>query len=73
MALYEQLVRIGVMPAIAERIVADSKSDKLPTDKEIAEDATVTDEDIELAKAWWLYTPTVPRKFKRLLNAKVSR
>jgi hypothetical protein len=72
-ALYDWLVRIGTMPAIAERIVADSQSGKLPTEAEMDEDAKITDEDIELAAAWWLYTPAVPRKFKRLLHAKKSR
>ena len=71
--LYDRLVRAGVMPAIAERIIADSQTDELPTEAEVAEDATVTEADIELAAAWWLYTPTVPRKFKRLLHAQATR
>jgi hypothetical protein len=70
---YDWLVRIGMMPAIAERIIADSQTAELPTEAEIAEDATVTTADIELAAAWWLYTPTVPRRFKRLLHATATR
>ena len=70
---YDRLVRSGVMPAIAERIIANSQTDELPTQAEMDEDATVTAADIELAAAWWLYTPTVPRKFKRLLHAKATR
>ena len=72
-ALYDWLVRIGTMPAIAKRIVADSQTDKLPTEAEMDEDAKTTHEDMALAAQWWLYTPAVPRKFKRLLHAKRSR
>lgn len=72
---YNRLVRIGVMPSVAERIVADAaKADQaLPTDADLDEDAKVTDADIELATQWWLYTPTVPRKYKRLLHATPAR
>ena len=71
--MYSELVRLGMMPAIAERVVANSKTDKLPTEAEMDEDAKITSEDIALAAQWWLYTPAVPRKFKRLLHAKKSR
>ena len=72
-AMYAKLVSIGVMPAIAKRIIADSQTDEMPTDDEIDADAKITPEDKDLAAQWWLYTPTVPRKFKRLLHAKKSR
>lgn len=73
--LYDRLVRNGVMPAIAERIIADSAAagQELPTQAEVEEDAVVTDADLELAAAWWLYTPAVQRKFKRLLHATAAR
>ena len=71
--LYNKLIRIGVMPSIAEQIIADSQTDELPTEAEMDEDAKVTDGDIELAAQWWLYTPTVPRKYKRLLHATAAR
>ena len=72
-ALYSELVRMGVMPAIAKRIVADSQTNELPTAAEMDADAKITNEDIDLAAQWWLYTPAVPRKFKRLLHAKRPR
>ena len=34
-AMYAKLVSIGVMPAIAKRIIADSQTDEMPTDDEI--------------------------------------
>ena len=72
-AMYAKLVSIGVMPAIAKRIIADSQTDEMPTDDELDEDAKITPEDKDLAAQWWLYTPAVPRKFKRLLHAKITR
>ena len=72
-AMYAKLVSIGVMPAIAKRIIADSQTGEMPTDDELDADAKITPEDKDLAAQWWLYTPTVPRKFKRLLHAKKSR
>lgn len=70
--LYNKLVQLGVMPAIAERIIA-KRGDPMPTDAELDELAQVTDADRELAAQWWIYTPSVPRKYKRLLHAKAAR
>lgn len=70
--LYTELVKLGTMPAIAERIIAH-RGKPMPTDTELDALAKITPQDKDLAAQWWLYTPTVPRKFKRLLHAKVSR
>lgn len=70
---YDRMVRMGMMPTIVERVIANSQTDELPTQAELDEDAKITDGDIELAAQWWLYTPTVPRKFKRLLHATAAR
>lgn len=71
--LYNKLVRLGMMPAIVERIIANSQTDELPTQSEMDEDAKITDGDIALAAQWWIYTPAVPRKYKRLLHATPAR
>jgi hypothetical protein len=71
-ALYSELVKLGTMPAIAERIIA-KRGQPMPTDAELDQLAKITPEDKDLAEAWWLYTPSVPRKFKRLLHAKIAR
>ena len=47
--MYAKLVSIGVMPAIAKRIIADSQTDEMPTDDELDEDAKITPEDKDLA------------------------
>ena len=70
--LYAELVKLGTMPAIAGRIVA-KRGQPMPTDAELDKLAKITPEDKDLAAQWWLYTPTVPRKFKRLLHAKITR
>lgn len=73
--LYDRLVRQGVMPAIAERIIANAAAanQELPTQAEVDEDSKITPADLELAAQWWLYTPAVVRKYKRLLHAKAKR
>lgn len=72
--LYASLVRMGVMPSVAERIIADANAagQALPTAADAEQDAEITEADKETAAQWWLYTPDVPRRFKRLLHAKAN-
>lgn len=69
--LIARLVEIGVMPTIAERIIADAAAagQQLPTEAEMDDDAVVTQADIEQAAMFWMYTPDVPLEYKRLLHA----
>lgn len=74
-ALYDKLVTIGVMPSVAERIIADANAanDELPTEQDVQEDAKVTEADLALAAQYWLYSPAVPKRFKRVLHATATR
>jgi hypothetical protein len=67
-----QLVRRGILPHAAERIVADceARGHRLMTPEERNQAATVDAAAIEEARQWWYYAPDVPRKWKRLLDAR---
>jgi hypothetical protein len=78
-----ELIRLGVMPAIAEEAVvwAEARGQTLPTDAELAADfaadfaaeansAANFAADIERARMWWLWQPAVGSEWKRLLSAR---
>jgi hypothetical protein len=68
-----QLVLRGIMPSTAERAVdrAAANDWRIPPANEAAWDAEVTAADIERARMWWWYTPDVPQRLRRILDARV--
>jgi len=68
-----RLVLRGVMPSVAERAVAeaDANGQRIPNPNEAAWDAEITAADQEQAKLWWYYTPDVPTRLRRILDARV--
>lgn len=69
------LVKRGVMPATAEQIVSDvdDNGGRLLTPGEAQALAVVTDADIERARHWWWYSPDVPQRWRRILDARRVR
>ena len=61
------LVRAGIMPSEAERIVDKAEGGIEPL-------AILEDQSVELqaerALSWWAYQDSVPHRFKRLLSAR---
>lgn len=68
------LIRLGVMPSIAEEAItwADARGQTVPTPDELA---TMPEPDyaadIAQARQWWLFQDSVPMTWKRLLAAQV--
>jgi hypothetical protein len=67
-----QLISRGIMPSEAERIVADvdARIGRLMTPEESDRVAAVGADAIMQARQWWYYSPLVPTRFKRLLDAR---
>jgi len=67
-----QLVRRGIMPSLAEEVVAatDAAGGELMTSVEVDAAAKTTDADIERSRQWWYYSPLIPARFKRILDAR---
>ena len=67
------LVKRGVLPSEAERIVAavDARGGRLMTPEERNRAATVDAASIERARMWWWYSGAVPMWAKRLLDARL--
>jgi hypothetical protein len=68
---YRIALEAGMMPADIEAALHDAAAadQQLPTEAEIAEDARITEADIERDKLWWFYNSAVPPEYKRLLTA----
>jgi len=68
-----QLVLRGIMPSVAERIVAECEAvdQRLLSEDEAVALAEVTAADMEAARTWWWWAPDVPVSWKRLLDAQV--
>ena len=66
------LIRNGIMPATAEQIVndVDANGGRLLTPGEAQALAVTTDTDIERARHWWWYSPDVPQRLRRILDAR---
>lgn len=66
-----QLILRGLMPSEAERIVQEclEREGVLPPG-EAALEATVTDANIERARQVWYYSPDVPDRLRRILDAR---
>ena len=62
-----QLIRRGIMPSEAERIIDKAEGGIEPL--AILEDQSV-EFQAERAEAWWIYQASVPHRFKRLLGAR---
>jgi hypothetical protein len=58
------LIRRGIMPSEADRIVAEAESGRL-----IDPLAEPLELQQQRAEAWWMYQESVPFRFKRLLGA----
>lgn len=66
------LIRLGVMPSIAEEAIAwaERRGQTVPTPEELAaEPEPDYADDIAQARQWWLFADFVPFAFKRLLAA----
>lgn len=64
------LIRRGLMPSVAKRVVADAQKLSNPLSKPRARSqATITAQDIETAAKWWLFNTAVPLRIKRILDA----
>lgn len=70
---YTAMIAAGMMPQDAEDALRDAaaRNQELPTDADIAEDAEVTESDLERLRLWFLWNPLVPTAFKRILTATV--
>ena len=68
-----QLVLRGIMPSVAERIAAEAEADgeRVTPPNEAAWRGEVTEADKEQARLWWYYTPDVPQRLRRILDARV--
>jgi hypothetical protein len=68
-----ELIRLGVLPTIAEEAVqwAEARGQRVPTPAEAAsEPGPEFAADLERSRQWWLYQPSVGLKHKRLLSAR---
>lgn len=67
-----QLVRRGILPSVAERVVAEAEAagQRIPPPNEAAWEGDVSAADQEQAKLWWYYTPDVPQRLRRILDAR---
>lgn len=68
-----RLVLRGIMPSVAERVVteAEDSGQRIMPPNEAAWQAEVTEADKEQARQWWYYTPDVPQRLRRILDARV--
>lgn len=68
---YQQLVRRGIMPTDAQRIVdrVAAREDALITQGEAELVAIFSPEDVEADKLWIFYTPDIPDAYRRLWTA----
>ena len=68
---YQIALATGMMPVDVEDALQDAAQaeQRLPTEAEMAEDATVTEADIDRSRQRWLLNPHVPAEFRRLLMA----
>ena len=68
---YQLALAVGMMPVDIEDALRDAArvEQTLPTEAEMAEDAMVTEADIDRSRQWWLLNPHVPAEFRRLLMA----
>jgi hypothetical protein len=68
-----QLVLRGIMPSTAERAVSIAADNdwRIPSPNEAAWDAEITAADIERARLRWYYSPDVPQRLRRILDARV--
>jgi hypothetical protein len=67
-----QLIRRGLLPSQAERIVAQAaaRDHQLLTPAQAVRQSTVTATDIEQARSWFYYSPAVPYAIKRMPDAR---
>ena len=70
-----QLVRRGIAPSEAERIVheGDAAGGRVMPPDEAARQAEITETDKERARQWVAYNPRIPGKYKRLWSARVVK
>jgi hypothetical protein len=68
---YAAMLRAGMMPLDAEDAIRDAADayQALPTEAEMAADATVSDADVVRVRQWFITNPAVPLRLRRLLGA----
>jgi hypothetical protein len=66
------LVRRGILPSVAERIVNEAEADgqRILAGAELAERFPVDAASIEQARQWWLFSTDVPTAWRRILDAR---
>lgn len=70
-----QLVLRGIMPSVAERVVAECEDagQQILTPAEAGWLADPQPGDAEQARLWWYWSPDVPTRLRRILDARVVR
>lgn len=65
------LIKVGLPPSTAAAIVAEAEQrlQKILNAREAPRAAAITPADLEAARSWWYYSPAVPNKWRRILDA----